>query len=152
MNLDDLDKKLWKKLKSNAGIKSSGFFKKADSSVGKFISAAVKARDKFTDSYLATDLVKYQDALKALDDAFDKFVTSKHLDEIDDGDLKANEKKELAKEINAWRDEIDKLVNGMNSGVKTLFKAVDGDWEKFDKAEKGKRKAVMDKTFDNLGF
>lgn len=152
MNLEDLDKKLWKKLKSNAGIKSSGFFKKADSSVGKYIAAAVKARDKFTDTYLAEDLLKYQDALKKLDEAFDKFVTAKHLDDIDEGDLKAKEKKELADEIDSWRDQIDKLIKGLDSGVKTLYKGVGGDWEKFDKAEKGKRKVVMDKTFDDLGF
>ncbi|ADB14927.1 hypothetical protein Psta_0231 [Pirellula staleyi DSM 6068] len=152
MNLDDLDKKLWKKLKSNAGIKSSGFFKKADASVGKYISAAVKARDKFADTYLAEDLLKYQDALKKLDEAFDKFVTTKHLDDIDDGDLKANEKKELASEIESWREQIDKLIKGLDSGVKTLYKGVGGDWGKFDQAEKGKRKVVMDKTFDQLGF
>lgn len=152
MDLEDLDKKLWKKMKSSAGIKSSGFFKKADSSVGKYIAAAIKARNKFEDGYLAEDLLAYKDALKDLDKAFDKFVTAKHLDDIDDSAFKANEKKELAAEIDTWRDRIDTLLKGLDSGVKTLLKATDNDLEKLDQAEKGKRKAIMDRTFDNLGF
>ena len=49
-HLGDLDGKFWKNLKKQAGIKSSGWFKKADASVGKHIEDLNKARLKFIDS------------------------------------------------------------------------------------------------------
>lgn len=153
IKIEDLDKKLWKDLKKNAGIKNSGWFKKADASVGKHLAAVGKARDKFEKGgYLLEDLLKYQDSLKELDKVFDKFMDTKGLDDVDEGELKAKEKKELATEIEDWKEQIDKLVSGLDKGIKTLLKAVGNDVKKLDSAEKGKRKQIMDKTFDEIGF
>jgi hypothetical protein len=153
IKIEDLDKKLWKELKKNAGIKNSSWFKKADAAVGKHLSAVGKARDKFEKGgYLLEDLLKYQSALQDLDKVFDKFMDTKGLDDVDEGELKAKEKKELAAEIEDWKEQIDTLLQGLDKGIKTLMKAVGNDVKKLDSAEKGKRKQIMDKTFSELGF
>lgn len=147
ISIYDLDKKLWKELKKNAGVKKSKWFQKADAAVGKHIEAVVKARDKFeSGGYLVSDLLKYQSAIEQLEKVFDKFVDSKGLAEIDDGDLKKEEKKKLVAEITNWKNELDKILVGLDKGISTLLKAVNNDVDKLDKAEKGKRKEVLDKT------
>ena len=66
VKLSELDKKFWKELKKNAGIKSSGWLKKADAAVGAKIEALNKARGKFDTIGTTQELLKYIDALEEL--------------------------------------------------------------------------------------
>ena len=109
-SLDELDKKTWKQMKKEAGIKSAGWFKKADASVGKYVEAAQKARKRFEDGALAEDLIKYQDALNNLSNAFDEFVKSKGLEKMEDGELEHSERKVLLQDIKDWKEEIDEVL------------------------------------------
>ena len=153
MSLDDLDKKLWKRLKKEAGIKSSKWFKKADASVGKYIESMNKAKKKFEQSQMATDLLKFQDALDDLNKAFNKFADAKHLDDIPDTDLKADEKKKLYADIATWKDDIQDAKDKLDKKIKKLVNATGGDVKKINSMEAKKRVAVWNQigigdTFD----
>ena len=142
--LADLDKKLWKDLKKDAKIKSSGWFKKADASVGKHIATLNKAREKFESSKMASDLLKYQAALNALADAFDAFSSKKGLDDLQDG---ANLKKEaLRNEIEGWRRDIAAEKNLINTEIAKLQQAAGPNLEKLDQIEAQKRIDVWNKS------
>ena len=145
-NLADLDGKFWKNLKKQAGVKSSGWFKKADASVGKHIEALNKAREQFVHTDLTEDLLKYQKALDKLAETFDKFVDKKELDEVDEGDLKKKEKQDLAADILAWSKEIADAKADLDEKLKNLLLAVGGDLKKLDKLDRGKKKAVWDQS------
>lgn len=144
--LEDLDGKFWKTLKKNAGIKSSGFFKKADASVGKHIEALNKAREKFEYSQITEDLLDYQKKLDKLAETFDKFIDSKKLDEIGEEDLKKKEKEELASDIKEWSKEIAAAKEDLDKKLKKLLLAAKGDLKKLDVLDKEKKKAVWDKS------
>jgi hypothetical protein len=142
--LAELDKKLWKELKKDAKIKSSGWFKKADASVGKHIAALNKAREKFESSKMASDLLKYQAALNSLATAFDAFSSKKGLDELQDG---ADVKKEaLRDQIEDWRNDIAAERTLINSEIQKLQQAAGPNLEKLDQIEAQKRIEVWNKS------
>jgi hypothetical protein len=142
--LADLDKKLWKDLKKDAKIKSSGWFKKADASVGKHIAALNKAREKFESSKMASDLLKYQAALNALADAFDAFSSKKGLDDLQDG---ANVKKEaLRNQIEGWRRDIAAEKNLINTEIAKLQQAAGPNLEKLEQLEAQKRIEIWNRS------
>lgn len=145
-NLADLDGKFWKTLKKQAGIKSSGWFKKADASVGKYIEALNKAREKFLHTDLSEDLLDYQKALDKLADTFDKFIDKKGLDEVDSGDLKKKEKDDLLADIKAWGLEIAAAKEDLDKKLKKLVISTGGDLKKIDKLDRVKKKAVWDQS------
>ncbi len=118
--LEDLDKKFWKELKKKAGIKSTGFFKKADAAVGSKIEAVNKARSRFVDIGTTAELLKYRDALQALSDTFDKFCSKKSLDDIDETDVKKTEKEQLVDDIEDWKKEIDDALTNLNKKFKQI--------------------------------
>jgi len=144
-SLEELDSKFWKTLKKNAGIKSSGFFKKADASVGKHIEALNKAREKFEFTQLTEDLFSYQKALDKLADTFDKFVSAKHLDEIEENDLKKKEKDELVLEIKKWSGQIATAKEDLDKKLKKFVASLGDKLDKFDSLEGPKKKVVWDK-------
>jgi hypothetical protein len=142
--LADLDKKLWKDLKKDAKIKSSGWFKKADASVGKHIAALNKSREKFESSKMAGDLLKYQAALNALADAFDAFSSKKGLDDLQDGaDIK---KEALRNQIEDWRRDIAAEKNLINTEIAKLKQAAGPNLEKLDELEAQKRIEFWNKS------
>ncbi|MDX1948365.1 MAG: hypothetical protein SFU86_23450 [Pirellulaceae bacterium] len=151
-SLAELDGKFWKTLKKQAGIKSSGWFKKADASVGKQIETLNKAREKFELSDLTEDLLSYQKALDKLAETFDKFVNKKGLDEVEEGDLKKKEKEELAADIKSWSEEIAAAKVDLDQKIKKLLLAVGGDLKKLDKLEKAKKKEVWKQVGFNDTF
>jgi hypothetical protein len=142
--LADLDKKLWKDLKKDAKIKSSGWFKKADASVGKHIAALNKARERFENSKMASDLLKYQDTLNALAAAFDAFSSKKGLDDLQDGaDIK---KEALRNQIEGWRRDIAAEQNVINTEIAKLKQLAGPNLEKLDRLEAQKRIEVWNKS------
>jgi hypothetical protein len=142
--LADLDKKLWKELKKDAKIKSSGWFKKADASVGKHIAALNKAREKFESTKMAGDLLKYQAALDTLAAAFDAFCSKKGLDELQDGaDVK---KEDLRDQIEDWRSDIAAEKSLLDIEIAKLKKAAGPNLEKLDQLEAQKRIEVWNKS------
>ena len=146
VNLEDLDGKFWKTLKKKAGIKSSGWFKKADASVGKHIDALNEARKKFRFSDLTEDLLKYQEALDKLASTFSKFMDVKGLKEIEEDDIKKAEKEALVEEIQEWDRQIQQAKKDLQGKIEKLMKATGGDVKKIDKLDKGKKREVWDKT------
>jgi len=123
-SLDDLDKKIWKQMKKEAGIKSAPWFKKADASVGKYVEAAKKARLRYQDGKLAEDLIKYQDALQKLAEAFDDFVSSKGLNSVDDEQLEFSEKKVLLNDIKDWQTEIQEVLEKLKKALLKYCKVI----------------------------
>lgn len=123
--LKNLKKAYWTKLKDDAGIAKAPWYKKADAAVGPAIAKLEKARarwkgEKSFDTYLG-----YFNALEALDDAFSKFVKKKDVDS-------SAEKKDVAKEINDWRDEIASKLDRLKtkypiSKLEALNKQAMGD-------------------------
>ena len=142
--LADLDKKLWKELKKDAKIKSSGWFKKADASVGKHIAALNKAREKFESSKMASDLLKYQAALNTLSVAFDDFSNKKGLDQLQDG---ADVKKDaLRQQIEGWRRDIATEKTLIDTEIQKLKAAAGPNLEKLDQLEAQKRIDIWNKS------
>jgi len=144
MSLDHLDKKLWKKLKSNAGIKSTKLFTKADASVGKHIANMNKAKKKYQTTYMYADLLKYITELGKLRKSFDSFFDAKGLKEFEAHDPKG----QLGKEIQVWKKQIAETEKEL---VKK-FKAADGkikDKKVFEQADaKSKKEPWRKMGFD----
>ncbi len=145
VRLEDLDKKTWKKLKSDAGIKATPWFKKSDASVGSYVAKAIKARESYQATLLATDLLKYQDALGDLKKAFEDFIDSKGLTELGKSDKKYDKKSDLLKEIQDWINEINDEINSTKLALAKFGKVLGDDPEKFEKAEAKKKKEVWGK-------
>lgn len=143
--LEDLDSKFWKELKKNAGIKKSGWFKKADAGIGGLIEKVNKTRDAFRNSDMVEDLFKYQKALDALAEGFSKFIEKKNLDDISEDDVKKEEKEELVADLKEWSKEIDRAKKDLDGKILKLHKAVDGDFKKIEQSEKKKRREVWNK-------
>lgn len=146
--LEDLDKKFWKELKKKAGIKSTGFFKKADAAVGSKIEALNKARDRFKDIGTTAELLKYKDALEALAVTFDKFCSKKSLDDIDETDVKKDEKEQLAKDIEQWNVDIAIALQKLDKKFTKIKETLDkkGGDEMLLKMDAGKRLDFWEKT------
>ena len=146
-SLDELDKKLWKKLKKDAGIKKAKWFKKADASVGKYIESMSKAKAKFESTKVTADLLSYMSALEDLEKVFGKFLDKKGLDaEIDDSDMKKGEKEKLISEIDNWKKEISGETDGLKKKIAKINKSTGGDMKKIDALDAKNKKAFWDKS------
>jgi hypothetical protein len=139
--LDRKFTRLWQSLKKHAGVKSSPWFKKADTAVSKKVDAYQEAIAKAR-SGLVADLLKLGKALRDLEEAFVKFVDAKALDQISDDDLKKAEKKSFAAEINRYKAEVQHERNTFDSRLRFALSAADNDLKKLESIEASKKKEL----------
>jgi hypothetical protein len=99
VDLKDLTEAEWHRLKKAAGIKSSGFFKKHDAAVGKYVKEWQKARAKWKAERGAKSLLELNSALTKLQKSFNDFLSKK--------EFKTDLAKDLQQDLQLWRVEID---------------------------------------------
>src|SRR5271157_3387176 len=118
--LDKNFTKVWQSLKSNAGVKSSPCFKKADAAVSTKVEAYQEALLQAR-SGLVEDLLKLGKALRDLDEALVKFVDAKGLVQISDTDVKEVAKATLAAEINRYKAKVQHERTLFDSRLKSAL-------------------------------
>lgn len=124
--LDRRFTKVWQALKKNAGIKSSPWFKKADTAVSKKVEAYRKALVK-AQSGLVEDLLMFGEALRELDGAVVKFVDVKALSQIGEDDMKKAEKQILVADVNRFKAEVQHERSTFDSRLSFALSAADND-------------------------
>ena len=139
--LDRKFTKVWQSLKKNAEVKSSPWFKKADAAVSAKFEAYQDALSK-AQSGLVEDLLKLGKALRDLEEAFVKFVESKELGQISDGDVKKTKNQGLVQQINRYKTEVQHERSLFDSRLKSALSAADNDLKKLESIEASKKKEL----------
>jgi hypothetical protein len=139
--LDKKFAKLWQSLKRHEGVKTSLWFKKADTAVSKKLAAYQEALAA-AQSGLVEDLLKFGKALRDLEAAFLKSVAAKAVGQIGDSDLQKAEKAALIAEINRCQAEVGHQRNLFESRLKSALSAADNDLKKLESIEDKKKKEL----------
>jgi hypothetical protein len=140
-NLDKKFAKIWQSLKSNASVKSSPWFKKADAAVSAKV-AAYQAALLQAQSGLVEDLLEFGKALRDLEAAFVKSVDVQGLEKIGGSGARNAEKSPLAAAIKRCQAEVQHERALFDSRLKTALSAADNDLKKLESIEAGKKKEL----------
>ena len=133
--------KVWQSLKKHAGVKSSPWFKKADTAVPKKV-------DAYREALLAArsgaveDLLKLGKVLRELDEAVVKFVDAKGLGQIADEDVKKTERNILVADVSRFQAEVQHELTTFESRLRYALSAADNDLQKLESIEARKKKEL----------
>ena len=112
----------WAKLKSQAQIASSPWYKRADAAVGPALAKVESARASWASKRDYQKAMEYVAALGKLDEAFDKFLSKK--------DLGSTAGQQLTAEIQKWKTYVTAKRSELEKKVPDLFKAYNEQFQK----------------------
>ncbi len=139
--LDKKFTKVWQSLKSIADVKSSPWFKKADTAISKKVEAYQAALLKAQSGTVA-DLLKLGKALRDLDETFVKCIDAKGLSQIREAEAKEASKTTFIAEIKRYKAKIQHERTLFDSRLKSALAAADNDLETLESIEAGKKKEL----------
>jgi hypothetical protein len=138
--LDKKFAKVWQLLKNNPEVRSSAWFKRADTTLTAKVEAFREAVSQ-AQSGLVEDLLKLGKALRDLEAAVVKFASSKGVAKLADLDGKSGKQNVIA-DINRYKTDVQHERSFFDSRLKAALSAADNDLEKLESLEAAKKKEL----------